>query len=249
MQLSYFYLSPGVARVDLAMEIPPEAFQKSKGKNAEINFLGVATAGDNTVGARFSDAVKLDVENKGKPLHYEKEFKIVPGHYTFKMAFSSGGESFGKLEEPLDIDPREAGKLAMSGIVLSREAHPAAELGLGLGGITENGTPLVADGAQIVPTGSHEFTKAEPAFFYFEAYATDPAAVRVGVRVLDPKTAQPKWDSGLMKLGSPKSGSDMIPAGSRLPVAVLSAGTYELEISAIDGTGKPVTRTTDFEVK
>jgi VWFA-related protein len=249
MQLSYFYLSPGVARVNLAMEIPPEAFQKSKGKNAEINFLGVASAGDNTVGARFSDAVKLDAENKGKPLHYEKEFKIVPGRYTFTMAFSSGGESFGKLEEPLDIDPREAGHLAMSGIVLSKEAHPAAELGLGLGGLNENSTPLVTDGTQIVPTGSHEFTKAEPAFFYFEAYATDPAAVRVGVRVLDPKTAQPKWDSGLMKLGSPKSGSDMIPAGSRLPVAVLSAGTYELEISAIDGTGKPVTRTTDFEVK
>ncbi|HEX4134914.1 MAG TPA: VWA domain-containing protein [Bryobacteraceae bacterium] len=255
MQLSYFYLSPGVARVNLAMEIPPEAFQKSKGKNAEINFLGIAaiedkTTADNTVGARFSDAVKLDAENKGKPLHYEKEFKIVPGQYTFTMAFSSGGESFGKLEAPLNIDPREAGKLAMSGIVLSREAHPAAELGLGLGGLTENGTPLVTDGTQIIPTGSHEFTKSEPAFFYFEAYATDPAAVRVGVRVLDRKTAQLKWDSGLMKLSLPKaSAGDMVPAGSRLPIATLPAGSYELEITAIDGAGKQVTRTTDFEVK
>ena len=52
---------------------------------------------------------------KGKPLHYEKEFKIVPGRYSFTMAFSSGGESFGKLEVPLTVDPRQAGELALSG--------------------------------------------------------------------------------------------------------------------------------------
>ena len=50
MQLSHFYLSPGVARVNLAMEIPPEAlkFQNQKGKPrssyAELNLLGIASA-------------------------------------------------------------------------------------------------------------------------------------------------------------------------------------------------------------
>jgi len=251
MQLSYFYLSPNVARVNLAMEIPADAlkFENQKGKpRAEINFLGIASAPDGGLGARFSDTLKLDPDSRGRPLHYEKEFKIVPGRYSFTMAFSSGGESFGKLEMPLNVDSRQAGELALSGIALSKETHPAAELGLGLSGLIENRTPLVTDGAQIVPSGSNQFRKSEAGYFYFEVYAPDPASVRVGVRVLDRKTGDPKSDSGLMKLALP-NGSGAIPAGSRLPIDTLAAGSYELELTVVDAAGKQIKRTADFEVK
>ena len=252
MQLSYFYLSPNVARVNLAMEILPDAvkFENRKGRqDAEINFLGIATAADGGVGARFSDALKLDPDSKGKPLHYEKEFKIVPGRYSFTMAFSSGGESFGKLEAPLTVDPRQAGELALSGLVLSREVHPAAELGLGLAGLVESRTPLITDETQIVPSGSYQFNKSEQGFFYFETYSPDPASVHVGVRVLDRKSGQSRWDSGLMRLSLPKNGGDAIPGGSRLPIDMLPVGSYELEVTAVDATGKQAKRTTDFEVR
>jgi len=259
MQLSYFYVSPNVARVNLAMEIPPDAvkFENRKGRpgkagkgDAEINFLGIASASDGGVGARFSDALKLDPEGRGKPLHYEKEFKIVPGRYTFTMAFSSGGENFGKLEAPLTIDPRPAGELALSGLVLSREAHPAAELGLGMAGLVENRTPLVTDDTQIVPSGSNQLAKSEPGFFYFEVYSPDPASVKVGVRVLDRKTGQSRWDSGLMKLRLPSTtGNDAVPGGSRLPIDMLPVGSYELEVTAVDAAGKQAKRTADFEVR
>jgi VWFA-related protein len=251
MQLSYFYLSPNVARVNLAMEIPADAlkFENQKGKpRAEINFLGIASAPDGGVGARFSDTLKLDPDSRGKPLHYEKEFKIVPGSYSFTMAFSSGGESFGKLEMPLNVDPRQAGELALSGIALSKEAHAAAELGLGLGGLIENRTPLVTDGAQIVPSGSNQFAKSEAGYFYFEVYAPDPASVRVGIRVLDRKTGEPKSDSGLMKLALP-NGGDAIPGGSKLPIDTLAAGSYQLEVTVTDAAGRKARRTADFEVK
>ncbi len=45
IELSYFYISPDVARAYLAMDIPPDAlkFEKRKGKlHAELNFLGIA---------------------------------------------------------------------------------------------------------------------------------------------------------------------------------------------------------------
>jgi VWFA-related protein len=252
MQLSYVYLSPVVARVDLAMEIPSDAlkFESQKGKlQAEINFLGMASAADGTVGARFSDSLKLDPDSKGKPLHYEKEFKIVPGSYTFTMAFSSGGESFGKLDMPLTVDTRQPGQLAMSGLVLSKETHPAAELGLGMAGLIENRTPLIADGVQVVPSGSTQFTKSEPGFFYFEVYAPDPASVRAGIRVLDKKTGEPKVDTGLLKLSPLKNGGDAIPGASKLPIDSLAAGSYELEVTAVDASGKQAKRTADFEVR
>jgi VWFA-related protein len=256
MRLSYFYLSPNVARVNLAMEIPADAlkFENRKGKpdasHAEINFLGIASAPDGGVGARFSDTLKLDPDSKGKSLHYEKEFKIFPGRYTFTLAFSSGGESFGKLEAPLTIDSRQEGELAMSGLALSKEAHPAAELGLNLAGLAENITPLVTDDVQIVPSGSSQFTKSDAGFFYFEVYAHDPAPLRVDVRVLDRKTGEVTSDSGLLKLNLPKnSRTDTIPAGSRLPIDKLAPGTYELEVTAVDAAGKQIKRTADFEVK
>jgi len=252
MRLSYVYLSPGVARVNLAMEIPPDAlkFESQKGKlHAEINFLGIASAADGTVGARFSDSLKLDPDTRGKVLHYEKEFKIIPGSYNFTMAFSSGGESFGKLEMPLTVDTRQPRQLALSGIVLSKETHPAAELGLGMAGLVENRTPLIFDGVQIIPSGSSQFTKSEQGFFYFEVYAPDPASVRAGIRVLDRKTGEPKVDTGLLKLSPPKNVGDAIPGGSMLPIDSLAAGSYELEVTAVDASGKQAKRTAEFEVK
>jgi VWFA-related protein len=267
MQLSYFYLSspstnsPGVARVNLAMEIPADGlkFENHKGKlHAEIDLLGVASTADGGVGARFSDALKLDFDNqaefesaKGKALHYEKEFKIVPGRYSFTLAFGSGGESFGKLEAPLDVEPRMPGELAMSSLALSKETHPAAELGLGgATSLTEDRTPLIAGDVQVVPSGSNQFVKSEPGYFYLELYTPDPAAVRLRVRVLDRKTGEAKSDSGPMKIEIPKqSHGDAIQAGSRLPIDKLAAGSYELEVTATDGPGKTLQRTAGFEVR
>ncbi len=135
--LPYFYVSPNVARVHVAMEITPGAlkFENQKGKlHAEINLLGIASTPDAGVRARFSDTLKFDFENKTRPLHYEKEFRIAPGQYSFTMAFGQAGQndaSFGKVEMPLAVDPWSGGELALSGLVLSTEIHPAADLGLG----------------------------------------------------------------------------------------------------------------------
>ena len=252
VELPYFYISPGVARVDLAMEIPADALQLEnlKGKqHAEIDLLGIASAPDGSVGARFSDAVKFDFTQaeaeklKDKSIHYEKEFKIAPGQYRFTMAFSSGGQSYGKLDAPLDVEPRKAGELALSGLVLSKEAHQAADVGLVPGvSLIDDRTPLVAQGMQVIPTGSNQFTRSEQAFFYFEVYAADPAAVSAQVRILDRKTGTSKWDSGPAKLSVPQQ-------GGVLPVNSLAPGTYQLEVAVMDPAGKRVTRTADFEIK
>jgi len=253
MQLSYFYISPGVARVKLAMEIPTVGlkFENRKGKlHAEVNFLGLASTADGAVGARFSDALKLDNDSQaqieslgGRPVHYEKEFKIAPGRYNFTLAFSSGGESFGKLQAPLSVDARVAGELAMSGLVLSKETHPAAELGLGAAGsLVEDRTPLVAEGVQVIPSGSNQFTKSEQAFFYFEVYDSNPSSVTAQVRILDRTTGAPKWDSGPGKLSVPQQGGN-------LPIGALAAGSYQVEVTAVDSVGKQVKRTVDFERK
>jgi hypothetical protein len=251
IELPYFYISPGVARVHLAMEITTGAlkFESQKGKlHAEINLLGIGNAADGGVAARFSDAVKLDFDNqaqverfKGTPLHYEKEFKIAPGQYSFTMVFNSGDANFGKLEMPLEVDAWKTGELALSGVAFGREAHPAADLGLS-SLLSEDRTPLIAGGMELVPYGSNQFTKSEKAFFYFEVYDSNPAAVTGQVRILDRKTAEPRWESGPLKLNVPQQGGS-------LPINSLASGSYQLEVTAIDVSDKRAKRTADFEIK
>src|SRR4029078_6968103 len=86
MQISYFSTFFNMARVNVAMEIPSDSlkFQKQKGKyHAAVDILGIASTADGTVGARFSDTLKLDFDDqrqidvlKLKPLHYENQFDI-----------------------------------------------------------------------------------------------------------------------------------------------------------------------------
>jgi VWFA-related protein len=262
VQLPYFYIAPNVARVHVAMEIQADnlKFETKKGKShAELNFLGVAAGADGEVRARFSDTLKLDFDDpseiehlKGKSLHYEKEFKIVPGQYNLRVAFSQGQASsssetsFGKLQVPLAIDPW-TGDFGLSGLALSRETHPAADLGLGTG--LEGRTPLVADGVQVVPTGAPQFLKSEPAFFYCEIYGPDVSTARVRVRVLDARTGEQKSDGGLMNLPAPSAtGKTSVPLGARLPLDSLSPGSYQLEVTAVNAAGQQLKRTAAFIV-
>jgi len=270
MQLPWFYSAPNVAQVDLAMDIVPSAmkFQKEKGKlHGEFDLAGVAYKPDGSIAARVSDAVKLDFDTQQQvdaflktPYRYENQFEIAPGQYNFRMAFSAGAEGFGKVEMPLKIEPWNGQSLAASGLALSHDAHPAADLAAGLdGSLLEGLRPLVAKGTEVVPAGTDRFQQGERGFLYFEAYepllaAAKPGAslplVGVRIRVLDRATGQQKEDTGVKTAGSfMRAGNPMIPILSALPIATLPAGAYRLEVSVMRETGEPVVRTADFDVR
>jgi VWFA-related protein len=267
MQLPFFYVGPNTARVNIAMDIAPDAVKFDHKKDtfhAEVNVLGIASApqGDGATGARFSDTVTLDFDDaemqkwKQKPLHYEKEFKIASGQYKFTVVFSSGGESFGKLEQPLVVEPYQPGQLALSAVAFGKEVRKAADAGAALFG---DQTQLIIGGMQLTPAGSNVFTKPEQAFCYFEVYTPDSANVSaagdaaagdtIEARILDGKTGEPKWDGGSMKLDRLAAGKSTIPVGMNVPIASLAPGAYRLEVTATDGAEKSVRRTADFEIK
>ncbi|MGB8886788.1 MAG: VWA domain-containing protein [Candidatus Korobacteraceae bacterium] len=265
MLAPYFYASANTARVNLAIEIPASAikFTKEKGKmHAEINVLGLAYKQDGTVAARFSDNVDLTFDGKSeveefakKPYHYENQFEIASGQYQLKVAFSSGGESFGKLEMPLVVDTYDTKQFGLSALALSKELHPLSQVSSGLdAALLEDRTPLVAQGVQIIPAGSDRFKKSDPATFYVEIYdplltTATPPNVRIHIQVVDRKTGQQK-----VELGGPvpgvKAGNPVIALGVKLPMDKLVPGSYRLELQAADSAGNTTAaRTADFEVE
>jgi VWFA-related protein len=268
MRLPYFYTSPNIARVNLAMEIAPDGLKFEKKKNvfhAEVNFLGIAYTPQGTVAARFSDILKLDFaskedadEAKSKPLHYENQFDIASGKYTMKVVYSEGGDNFGKQELPLEISPYGSDALAISGLALSKTFHRASELGAVLDvAMLEDKTPLIADGVQIVPTGNPAFGKSDLALFYVELYepmlvsgSKDPANLGIRMRVLDRKTGEQKSDTGLLALEpAPLAGNQVVHLGGKIPIAGLPPGAYRMELTVADATDKTAQTAADFDLQ
>jgi len=267
MQLPFFYTSPNVARVNVALEIATGdlKFEKQKGKyRAAINILGLAYLPDGSVGARFSDTLNLDFDDKKlaeafkeKPMHYESQFDVASGKYNLKVVYASGGENFGKVEMPLVVEPYDAKQFSMSGVALSKEARRASDLGTGLDALLlEDRVPLIAQGMQLVPSGSTHFKKTDLAAFYIEIYepllVADPPktpVVAFELRVLD-KTGQAKEDTGLMRVDLPAkaTGDPVLPVAGKIPTASLTPGSYVLEIKARDDAGKEFQRSANFEI-
>ncbi len=266
MEAPFFYVSSNTARVNLALEIPSGSlkFEKVKGKmHAEVNILGIAYQPDNAIAARFSDTVNFDfadqkeVDNFNQaPFHYENQFEISPGKYVFKVVFSSGNESFGKLEKPLVIDPYNGNQFALSGLALSNQTHPAPQNNSGLGFPLLDKTRLIAQGMEIIPSASNRFKATDAAAIYAEVYepllaAPNPPHVGIRVIVRDRKTGTKKLDIGVPNADfSIEKGSLVIRLGLQLPLNSLTPGSYELQLGAADSAGHASDyRSSDFEVE
>jgi VWFA-related protein len=264
MQAPFFYTSPNTARVNLAIGIPANAmkFEKVKGKqHSSVNVLGIAYKPDGTIAARFSDTVNLDFDGKKEleefekqPFHYENQFDVASGQYNLKVVFSSGNESFGKLQLPLLIDPYDGKQLSMSGVALSNEMQRVADLSTGLDSeLLGDRTPLVVQGIQVIPSASNRFKKTDNVAVYVEIYAplltgANPPQVGLEFMVVDRKTGEKKVD--VASRAATQAGSSVAPVGLKVPVDTLAAGSYRVELRALDSVGnaaKP--RTVDFEVE
>lgn len=267
MQLPFFYTSPNTARVIMAMDVPSDSikFEKEKKKfHSVINVLGIAYRPDGGVAARFSDAVKLDLDNKKEleafhehPFHYENQFEVASGQYTLKVAFSAGGESFGKLEAPLAIDPYDGKQFTLSALALSKDLRRVGDAETGIDAeLLEGRRTLVVEGMQVTPAAVYRFSKSGPGVIYAEIYepglaTNSPPMVGVELRVLDRKTGEQKQDTGVMNVATLiRAGNPVIPVGLKLPLDKLASGAYRAELKALDSSGKTAPlRMADFDVE
>jgi VWFA-related protein len=264
MQAPFFYTAPNTAQVHLAVEIPAAAlkFEKVKGKqHASVNILGIAYKADASIAARFSDTVNVDFDDKKqidefqkKPFRYENQFGIASGEYKLKVVFSSGNESFGKLETPLMVDAYRGQDISLSGVALSNDVHRAAD-STGLDSqLLEDRTPLVIKGLEVSPSASNHFKKTDSAAIYAEIYEPllknpNPPDVAYELIIVDRKSGQEKVHVG-ERTPKGNGGDPVILLGLKLPVATLDPGSYQVRLRAVDSLNKAsTTRTADFELE
>jgi len=264
MRAPFFYTSPNTAQIHLAVEVPSSAFKfdKVKGKqHAAIHILGIAYKPDASIAARFSDTVNLDLDGRKEveefqkqPFRYENQFGIPCGEYKLRVVFSSGNESFGKLEAPLAIDNYQGTEFSLSGVALSNSMHRAADISADIDAqLLEDRTPLLVQGIQVLPSATNHFKKADVAGIYAEIYEPllkSPNLPDVGYElvIVELKSGQEKVRVG-SRLPKGKAGDPVIPLGLKLPVATLDPGPYRVQLRAMDSAGNSKTREADFEVE
>jgi VWFA-related protein len=261
----YFYTSPNVARVNLAMEIPPESlkFDKQKGKyHADVNVLGIAYRPDGTIGARFNDVVNLDLEKDEwkeftkSPYHYQNQFDAGAGTYKLTVVLSGGGDTFGKFEAPLQIDAYDGQHFSLGGVALTNSATRISDIPTGIDSILlEDRTPLVVKGMEIVPSANNRFKRSDNVLLYTEIYepllkSDKPPRVGFAYRVYDRATNKEVFFSQVLSAETfIQKGNPVIPAGSLVPVKDLPPGGYRLMVQAVDGENNHApNRSVDFDV-
>jgi VWFA-related protein len=265
VELPYFYTSPGIALVDLAMEMDLTnlRFAKQNGKqHAEFNLAGSAYGTDGEVAGRFSETVPLDFDTgqeaeafRKQPYRRELQFSLRPGRYNLRVAFGSGDQTFGKVEAPLAIDPWDGQHLSLSGIALAGQTRKVPDLASDLDpSLLEGHKDLIAKSNEIVPSGSNRLRRSAPCIGYLEIYDSllagpNPPAYDLGIRVLDRRTGEEK-EAGTFKAADYiRPGNPVVPVILRFSIASLAPGAYTLEVKAVRSPGNDsVVRTAGFEV-
>jgi len=218
--------------------------------------------------SRRGSAIRLNFDTQEQldaflktPYRYSKEVGIAPGKYTFRVALGSGEAGFGRVEKPLEVPAWNGQTLSVSGLAVSRDAHPLAGLMAGLDSSWLDGPRILATkGMAVVPMAATRFQQSDKGLFYFEVYepglaqpaqTAKPPIANMRVLVLDRATGRQIDDSGTMSAaGWMRPGNPAIPIGLGLPVATLSAGAYTLEVRVTRGNEQEaVVRTADFDVE
>src|SRR5216683_6631334 len=266
-QAPYFYTGPNVARVSLAMAIPQEMFKfdKDKGKyRSSLNVLGIAYRDDGTVGAKFSDQVKLDLEKDDwkeftkNPYRYQNQFDAVPGHYKMTVVLSAGSDTYGKSSWPMDIDAYDGKQFALGGIALTNNATPVEQLANQAdfdSVLLEDRTPLVVKGMQVLPTAANRFKKSDRIIMYSEIYDAQltgekPPKVYMGYKIQERASNKEMFFSGTGAADDfIQKGSPVVPIGMIVMVKDLAPGNYRLVLMAADASGRQApSRSVDFDL-
>jgi len=265
LETPYFYTAPNTARVNLAMQIPSDAFQfnKEKGKyHANLNVLGIAYKSDGSVGAKFSDTVNLDLEKDEwkeftkNPYQYENQFDAASGTYKLTVVLSGGGDAFGKFESPLSIDAYDGKQFSLGGLALTNSVQRLNDIPTSLdAALLEDRTPLVVRGMQIVPSATNRFKHTDNVAVYSEVYeplltSDKPPTVGMGYHILERATGKEVFFTGVMRADDfIKKGNAVVPFGMKLKVDELKPGSYQLVMQAVDSANNHAPdRRVDFDI-
>jgi VWFA-related protein len=262
ISLPYFYTGSNRARIYVSMDVVPAGvrFEKSAGGlNARIEVAGMTSTADSAIAAQFSDAVDVTRKTRAEsdafvksPWHYEHQFLVASGKYTFRLALAEGDATLARVDTPLDVPPWDSGTLGMGALALCSGIQKPETGGLEL----EENMALQVSGYSFSPYAAYRFPRAQRVYLYTEIYdagltASPAPSISMRYRIVDTRTGETKLDSGKADVRNfVKPGSSRVPLATMLPLDKLKSGPYRLDVTAEHSSdSESVTRSVEFQME
>ncbi len=256
MEINYFQLNRAEYYVPIMVKIPGRELALAKKGGAEhtlIDFVGEIkdSYGGNTVtnlrdnvNIKLSDATAADLAHR--PIEYSAGFTLLPGKYILKfLARDDETGRIGTYQTNFTIPNlnKVADRIPISSVVLSGQRvdlHDAIFNTQKTKDIAKNAAadPLMSNGSKLIPSVTRVFGRTRPLYVYFQSYEAAASPVRPLVAYVgmyqDGKLVQRLPPVAVTPAGTERL--TPVPFSFTVPLATLSAGEYDCQITVLDPT-------------
>jgi hypothetical protein len=177
-------------RIQISLQFPERVLSLKGNECAtppDMALLGIVSATDGSLAARFSDVMSRTLNFRGQALplllpagsvscilpgpdRYDGQIFLPPGEYKLRVDVRDA-DTFGWAETPLIVEHRDAKHLAISDIVLAHQSRSIETL-------VQSPpvrpfapyAPLISNGEEYSPAADVSFLRTEHLFFYFQLY-------------------------------------------------------------------------------
>jgi VWFA-related protein len=256
VEVNYFQLNRAEYFIPVAVKIPGSELAITRRRGAartQFVFMGEIRDefGTPITNIREELPIRLDTQTAeelaSRPLQYDTGFTVLPGEYAIKLLVRDEetgriGTYIGSFSVPnLNRETR----LPISSVVLSSQRirlddaiYSVRERVRG----TQEASPLVQDGQKLLPSVTRVFSTARDLYVFLEAYQRDVDVMQPVVAFVSfyrdeekvfettPVTITHGWNER----------SRAVPVAFTVPLAGLTPGLYDLQVSVLEPNGKRV---------
>ena len=243
MEVNYFQLNAAEYFVPVSVRMPGSeltAARRAGAARVNVDMIGELKDEFGVTQRNVRDIVALP--SNARAIQYETAFTILPGRYVLKvLARNNSTGRIGTFQTAFTVPnlDRERERLPTSSVVLTAQRVAAGDAVFSVKQKVDSDSvnPLVHDGRKLVPSVTRTFSARQPLFVFVEAYERSAARplvayaafYRDGVKVFE---TEPEGVTT-----SPASSSGAVPIRLQIPLARLTPGRYECQVSVLDPSG------------
>jgi uncharacterized protein (DUF2141 family) len=260
LEVDYFRLEKDKYFVPISVKVPGSAlvFRAKGAKQAtELDFVAEVLDARNRAAATVRDTIPLKLSQdvagqvSQKSIQYDTGVTLTPGNYKLRFVARENGEGkVGTFETPFAIPDLGSRKtLRTSSLVVSTGREPVTQQVAGVKNDKKSlaANPLIANGEKLVPNVTKVFRPGQTMFVYLEVYdPTLPEGMPQTFQMTGVEARLALYDSDKKVFESQpvragraiENRPGTVPVRMNVPLAKLSAGRYECQLTVIDQFGR-----------
>jgi VWFA-related protein len=253
MEVNYFQLNRAEYFVPVAVKIPGSELALARRRGARrtvIDFIGEIKDDYGVTHQNVRDKLDIRLSDEtasqlaARPIQYETGFTLLPGKYVIKfLARDAETGRIGTYQTSFTIPNlnREEKRLPISSVVLGSQRVPiGGELYSVRNATAQTANPLVYEGQKLVPSVTRVFSRTRDMHVFLQAYergaqSTQPLLTFVTFYRGDVKAFETEPLAVTEGL-DPRSKA--VPLRLSIPLATLSPGRYEFQVTVLEPGGQ-----------